>query len=306
MKNRIIARFAFIAVLLFAFSASTFAQADNRIWWNSLPAGWKKIFQDLELKGKRVEPTDEQLIDMVKRTHIDCAGNKQIENLKPLAKLSLLKVLDCSNTNVTSLDGIEQLQNLEVLNCSNNDNINSLIPCTNLQNLIEVNCGNTMVKSLAPLYGHNNLQKLDVHFCTVNNLAPMGELKNLRELNVSQNNSLFSLAGVEKLSQLVEFNCSETSIDDVTPLQNLKVLEILDISNTKVKTLRPLQNVRTIKDIDCSSTLISAASLDYFYSHLRLQFLRARNLEIPQKQIDDFSASFTKKNVNCDVIVTRK
>lgn len=300
-----IAKIAMSLVIMLTLASSSFAQ-DNRQWWNSLPTAWKKIFQQMELKGRNVDPTDEQLQEMVTAKHIDCNGNKEIENLKPLARLTLIETIDCSNTNITSLDGIEGLSNLTDLDCSNNDNINSLIPVTTLMNLTTLNCGNTMVKSLAPLRNHTKLRKLDVHFCTVNNLGLIGELKNLIELNVSQNQSLFSLNGVEKLTSLVQLDCSETNVNDLTPLTNMKALETINLAYTKVPTLRPLQNVRTLKEVDCSDTKITAASLDYFYSHLRLQFLRARNLNIEQRQIDDFTTSFTKRNVNCDVIITKK
>ncbi|MCQ2252689.1 MAG: leucine-rich repeat domain-containing protein [Bacteroidales bacterium] len=291
---------------MFAFCASSVAQNNNRAWWNSLSPGWKKIFQDLELKGKNVEPNDEQLESMVAMQHVSCAGNKQIESLKPLARLTMLKTLDCSNTNVASLEGIEGLVNLESIDCSNNDNINSLLPLASLGNLVYLNCGNTMVKNLKPLQGLRKLQRLDVHFCTVNSLQVIGDLKSLTELNVSENNCLFSLDGVDKLPQLLVLDCSYTHVDDLTPLQSLKLLEVLNVSNTDIKTTRSLQYVRTLKDVDCSNTAIQAASLDYFYSHVRLQFLRARNIDISQKQVDDFTASFVKKNVNCDVIVTKK
>lgn len=306
MKNRFLKKLTAIVILMTVFSSSVLAQANYREWWNSLPGPWKTIFRIQELKGKDVDPTDEELSTFVNVLHIDCAGNKEIESLKPLAFLTGLLSIDCSNTNVKSLEGIEGLKSLTKINCSNNDNINSLIPCIGLVNLEELNCGNTMVKSLAPLANLTKLQKLDVHFCTINSLGNIGDLPNLRVLNVSQNQSLFTIQGVERLPQLVAFDCSETNVDDLAPLSTSKTLEFLNVADTKVATLRPLQPIKTLKEVDCSGTRISAVSLDFFYSHLRLQFLRGRNLLVEQKQLDDFATSFSKKNVNCDVILTSK
>lgn len=306
MKNRFLKKLSAVFILVAVFSSNVFAQANYREWWNSLPGPWKTIFRNQELKGKNVDPTEEELSQFTNIRHINCAGNKDIESLKPLAFLTGLQTIDCSNTNVKSLEGIEGLKSLTKINCSNNDNINSLIPCSGLVNLEELNCGNTMVKSLAPLSALGKLQKLDVHFCTVNSLGTIGDLKSLRELNVSQNQSLFTIQGVERLTQLVTFDCSETNVDDLSPLSTSKTLEFLNVSDTKVATLRPLQPIRTLKEVDCSGTRISAVSLDFFYNHLRLQFLRGRNLLIEQKQLDDFTTSFTKRNVNCDVILTSK
>ncbi len=306
MKGKFVKRLTAVVLLMTLLGSDLMAQSNYREWWNSLPAAWKTIFRDQELKGKQVDPTDEELSTFNNITNINCAGNKDIESLKPLAFLQRLEYIDCSNTNIRSLEGIEDLKNVRVLNCSNNDNINSLQPCAGLQNLSELNCGNTMVKSLMPLRNLTSLQKLDIHFCTVNSLTMIGDLKNLRELNVSQNQSLFSIAGIERLPQLVSFDCSETNVNDLAPLQNNKTLEYLNIADTKVQTLRPLQQIHTLKEVDCSGTRIAIASLDYFYSHLRLQFLRGKNLSIEQKQLDDFTTTFTKKNVNCDVILISK
>ena len=147
MKTNLITRIAIVAVLMFAFSAQTFAQDDNREWWNSLSPAWKKVFRDQELKGKDVEPTDEQLAMIVLCENMECGGNKGITDLKPLKRLTNLTMLDCSNTSIKSLDGIQYLTGLKTLDCSNNDNLNSLEFIAGLVNLESVNCGNTMVKS---------------------------------------------------------------------------------------------------------------------------------------------------------------
>ena len=304
MYNSVIKKI--MAMAVFVAIASNALCQDNVSWWNSLSPAWKKIFRDQELKGMDVDPTEEQLANIVNIEELNCSGNKQIEDLKPLARLTLLKSLDCSNTNISSLTGIETLRNLEYLNCSNNDNINSLIPVQTLANLKEINCGNTMVKNLAPLRNLINLKKLDVHFCTVNNLNMISELKSLTSLNVSQNQSLFGISGVDRLTSLTDFDCSETSVRDLEPLKNAKNLETINCAETEIVTLRPLQSVRTLKEIDCSGTRISAASLDYLHSHMRLTMLRARRIDVTQKQIDDFTKSFSINHVNCDVIITTK
>jgi Leucine-rich repeat (LRR) protein len=136
MKNSIIKRIVLLAVVMIGITAGdAFSQSANRTWWNSLPPAWKKIIQQQELKGKDITPTDEMLEDIVNIKSIGCSGNKDITDLKPLARLRALEYIDCSNTNITSLSGIETLTNLRELNCSNNDNVNSLLPCQHLGNL---------------------------------------------------------------------------------------------------------------------------------------------------------------------------
>ncbi len=52
-----------------------------------------------------------------------------------------LKELNCSNSNITSLEGIENLKNLKTLYCYNNQ-LTSLIGIENLTLLEYLNCSN--------------------------------------------------------------------------------------------------------------------------------------------------------------------
>jgi len=304
MKRLSIIKISFLLVCLFI-TTNTFSQTD-RDWWNGLSEGWKKVFQNQELKGKSIDPTDEQLDRIVKITYLDCSYNMDISDLKPVAKLKFLEEIRCNDTKISSLEGIEALQNLKVLDCSNNDNINSLTPVTSVVSLEEIYCGNTMIKNLTPLKNLKNLRILDIHYSTVNKLVVISELKSLEKLDVSQNLPLFDIVGVEGLTSLVEFNCSETRVDDLTPLQNLKYLEILNISKTSVVTLRPLQNVRTLIELDFSNTGVTATSLDYLYTHLSLTMLRGREFNVTDKDISNFESYYLKKNPNCTVILSPK
>lgn len=302
MKKQVSILLIFTFVISF-FSLDLMAQTD-RDWWNSLSPGWKKVFQNQELKGKDVEPNDEQLTRIVRVTHINCSHNKDIENLKPLSKLTLLEEIRCNDTQIKSLEGIENLTNLKILDCSNNDNISSVAPLRNIVSLEELSCGNTMVKDLSPLKGLVNLKKLDVHFATVNKLLVIGELINLEILDVSENQSLFDIDGIEGLVNLREFNISDTHVDNIKPIKMLKKLEIINISKTPVVTLRPIQQHKMVRELDCSDTYITASSLDYLYAYYALEMLRARNIDATEEEIQEFKDYFSKKNPDCTVLIT--
>jgi len=287
-------------------SINTVNAQSNRDWWNSLSPAWKGVFQEQELKGKNVTPNDEQLVRIVQITHIDCSNNKDVKNLKPLSKLSFLEEIRCENTNIESLEGIENLANLRVIDCSDNDNINSLIPLSNNLNLEEIDCSNTMVKNLAPLVSLKKLTKLDVHLCTVNKLVQIGSLTSLITLDVSQNRPLYDINGIEKLTNLVEFNMSETRVKDLKPLKKLKNLKVLNLADTPVETLREIQDLTELTEIDFSNTQISSASLDYLYGHMSYKMLRARNIEVSKDDIEAFTSFYKQKNPNAIVIMTIK
>ncbi len=281
------------------------AQNTNfRSWWNSLSPEWKKIIQEQELKGKDEDPTDEQLRMIVNIRNLSCAGHTEITDMRAIAGLPELRYLDVSGTSIKSLQGISKLKSLKYLNCSDNDNLTSLAELAELTELEELNCGNTMVKDLTPIAGLAKLKKLDVHYCTINRLTAISNLSKLEELDVSEN-PLFSLDGLQK-NNLVSLNCSETRVSDLLPLQYSKMLAYLNISHTDVATIRPLQNVRTLREIDCSDSKITAAGLDYLYSHTSLTLIRARNINISAKEITDFTTSYKGRNTSCDIIITAK
>lgn len=301
MKNRI--KFALIISFLMLFSTSMFAQINNRQWWNSLPPAWKKIFQVQELKGKEIDPTDEQLDRIVKITYISCAGNDEVTSLNPLGQLLLLETIRCNDCkNLKSLDGIDNLKNLKEIDCSNNDNINSLTPLQGIISLERLNCSNTMVKNLVPLRGLTNLKVLDLSFTTISELTFLSNLVKLENLNVSKNASLFKLDGLEKMLNLTELNVSESQVKLLDPLANLRELKVLDISSTPVASLRALSSVtirKSLRDLNISNTQIDGAQLDYLTNHLTLEMLRCRDNKLCPDDVEDFVSAFSKTNPNC-------
>jgi len=275
-----------IAFTLFALvlNVTVSGQQSNRQWWTSLPPAWKKVFLLDQFKGKEVDPSDEDLERVVKTKRINCSNNKEITDLKPLSQLILLEQVKCSNCpSLKSLEGIESLKNLQVLDCSNNDNISSIKPVESVVSLVKVNCGNTMVKNLSPLLGLSNLEELDLHLTTINELIFLKNLKKLTKLDASENATLYSIEGVEWLSNLIEFNISKTDVSELDALQNLKSLKILDISNTQVKTLRALQNVKTIQEINCNNTEIR--TLKYLFANPNLSVISVRSTLIPKEDM---------------------
>ena len=304
MKTKL--KIIFILSLLIIFTSSlSFSQTD-REWWNNLSPAWKKVFQEQELKGKDINPNDEQLERIIRVTHIDCSQNKDIKNLKPLSRLSLLVEIRCDHTNIESLEGIEDLTNLKRLDCSDNDNISSLAPLIGLGSLEDLDCSNTMVKNLAPLQALTSLKKLDIHFCTVNKILQISKLLQLQELDLSDNKSLYDIQGAERLRNLIELNISGTRVRELKPISYLQSLKILDLSGTSIETLRDIQDLKNLNEINCSNTNITAISLDYLYSHLSLKIIRARNINSTQPDIDNFIKFYKQKNPNCTLIITPK
>ncbi|MCD6557287.1 MAG: hypothetical protein J7K64_08855 [Bacteroidales bacterium] len=302
----LILKYLFAAFFSIILSGNISAQSTDRDWWNSLSPAWKKVIQKQHFKGKDITPTDEQLQEIGKMVFLDIENNKDIKTLAPAEALQLLEIIKAGNSGLQSLDGIDGLINLKEIDCSDNDNINSVIPLSYLNNLEKINCGNTMVKSLVPLRNLEKLRDLDVHYTTIVDLRILKDLKKLTTLDVSQNISLFSLDGVNYMPELMYLNCSESNVDNLTPLSKLKNLQRLDCSKTKVESLRPIQLVKSLQDIDCSGSKIKAKSLDYLIGLPYLLMLRAKNIDITDSEAKEFENLLQKRNPNATIIIIPK
>jgi hypothetical protein len=135
-----------------------------------------------------------KLFEQYINSDIDPFGEEdwEIDNLPPVLQAvrrqnnkpyDQITDLYCHNNQLTSLEGIENLVNLERLNCSNNQ----LINLDGIENLV-------------------NLEKL---YCSYNQLTSLEGIENLVNLErlYCYNNQLTSLEGIENLVNLKELDC---------------------------------------------------------------------------------------------------
>ena len=101
-------------------------------------------------------------------TILHCSSN-QLTSLEGIENLVNLQVLYCSYNQLTNLKGIENLANLQILFCYNNQ-LTSLEGVENLVNLQELYCYNNQLNSLKGIEKLANLQQL---YCFNNQLTSL-------------------------------------------------------------------------------------------------------------------------------------
>lgn len=194
------------------------------------------------LKAQVVNIPDINLKMKLISLNIDTNSNFQIETSEALN----LKFLDISNSNINSLQGLENFTNLEYLNCSNNPIFNS-IDFNLLQKLIYLNYSfiqsttyfnieNSNLTTLV-LDGSSNLQDLQ---CVAN--------KNLTSLSIS---------GATKLTRLWCPNNKLTSLN----LEGLTSLESIQCYGNQLTTL-DAGNLLNLKSLSCQGNLLSTLSVN--------------------------------------------
>jgi Leucine-rich repeat (LRR) protein len=251
-------------------------------WWETVPPVWKNVFSNYEALSDSV--TYEQVKRIINLEEIDISGNKSVETLEPLNRLTKLKIVNCSGTYVSSLFPLRNLSDLEVLDCENTS-VTSLDAMRYAQNLKELDCGGTFISDLSPISSFTSLKILNCNDTHLADIKPLAGIDSLKELNISSTlvDSLEPLAHLYKLEKLdvshsrvhaleplnslinlsvLDFNY--TGVADLTPLNNLIKLTTVSFNNSNVSDLQPLGSLPNLQKIYCDNTLIEKAAANKF------------------------------------------
>lgn len=103
-------------------------------------------------------------------------------------------------------------------------------------------------------YRHNKY--FDFSSCyKLNDLSMLRNLEAVEELNVADHKFLRNISFVENMPNLRVLNISGTRVGDLKPLANCKKLEILRIDSTDVCDLSPLRDLKELFDFSCWACL---------------------------------------------------
>ena len=142
------------------------------------------------------------------------------------------KAIFSKQINLESEPSTEQLHeiiNMNELDLSGNQYIQSLLPVSRLYNLQRLNISNTEINNLMALQGMFNLENLVLKHTFVEDLSPLQDMSSLRELNIEN-----------------------TPITDLTPLKTDANLEIVWADSTNIKK----HNVVELKGIRKQVTVV--------------------------------------------------
>jgi hypothetical protein len=126
-----------------------------------------------------------------------------------------LTTLYCYSNQLTSLTGIEYLNDLTTLHCGSNQ-LTSLHGIENLVNLTSLYCYSNQLTSLKGIENLVNLTELDCYFNQLTSLNGIENLVNLTEL-YCDDNQLTSLNGIENLINLLKLQYQNNLINHIPP-----------------------------------------------------------------------------------------
>ena len=174
----------------------------------------------LNIDGLEAGQTDTSLMDWVgKQTHITSLTlyGCYVNDLTPLAKLTLLTDLDLSYNQISNLTPLYRLTQLTALDLSFNE-IRDLKPLFGLKQLTELDLYFNQIDNLAPLSGLTRLEKLYVSRNQISDLTPLAGMTKLRSLRIVTN-QVSSLAGLENLTKLEDIYAAGNPLTDTSALE---------------------------------------------------------------------------------------
>lgn len=273
-----------------------------RNWWNNLSRYWKALFsQQIQLDS---EATTEQLHQIINMQELDLSGNTFVQNLLPVSRLTNLKTLNISNTEIAFLQPIAGLSNLESLTMEHTY-ISDLSPLQELGSLKYLNIMNTPVTDLSPLHNDNNIEVVWADSTNISRQEVISLKAVQRQVTVvyqtealrnwwegldenwkyilrnhiscqSETPNAFELQQIVDLREIVI--TPETPITSLNPLTDFLWLERLTVNNQSIRDLGPLANKAYLVELNVQNNPIS--SLSPIESSTMLELLNIENTQV--------------------------
>ncbi len=222
-------------------------------WWARLPYPWTQIFKNqLGIDG----PVDHRVLrNLVEIEKLDLSNYPKLRNLEPVSRLTNLKGIDVSGTEIDDLIPLRNLTELEFLDCSNTK-ITSIEPLKYSLNLRVLRLDSTRITDGNMLDAFKDLEQLSLYQTYLQTMEPISGLEKLRILNIGKTR-IRSLEGIEKLKKLVFLDASFNNFKKLDPVGQLENLQHLKIDNSLVTDLSPLKELPNLRILSCNNTLIT-------------------------------------------------
>ena len=173
-----------------------------------------------------------------------------------------ITALECNHKNIESLAGIEAFTNLVDLNIEGyrGGDLSPLAKLTKLDQLsIAWSCCRDAARDLTPLLGLKQLTKLNLNNANIKDIAVLGGLTNLRDLQIGWN-QINDYSALANLKQLRYLNLYSSQISTIPELGATASLEQLELGDNPITTLAGLPEMPSLRYINLNNTQITDLS----------------------------------------------
>ncbi len=180
--------------------------------------------------------------------------------VEDFAALTQLK-LDTTETVITSIVGLDQAANLQVLEIQgwHNNPLTDLTPLGELEELTHLSFWGQQITNLAPLEKLVTLNKLDFgpnYLDSTTDLSVLSNLVNLTELAI-RHNRINDLSFLKPLNILETLKLEQNEINDITVLAHLTRLKHLSLSDNQIKDIHSLSGLSDLEWVELQNNKIT-------------------------------------------------
>lgn len=249
----------------------------------------------LETKGIQGSPKISEVFpDPNVAQEIASSLSKQSSSSITQTDLNKITILVVENREVSNIEGIQHLTNLEKLSFQGARNIVSLLPLQNadMPKLRFLYLKGNQISNLDPLSNLVALEELYVDNNNIESLTPLSTLSNLKKISFqnddSDGNQVTSLSGLENALNLTTIYGKNNKVSSTKPLKNLSNLREVYLEGNSLTNLEGLEDKSNLTDLSIMYQDITDIS------NIK-ESVNLRNLYIRENQISDIKviANFT-------------
>ena len=130
-------------------------------------------------------------------------------------------------------------------------------PLANLQQLKEVYLSGENLQDLPSLSKWQNLRKLTLRFQAYPDLASLGHLLKLEELDIEGSDEMRDLEPLTKLTNLSKLRLADNKITNLKPLSGLTKLRQLELPQNRIRDLIFLSDLKQLRQLELGNNQIS-------------------------------------------------
>ncbi|OFG22251.1 internalin [Listeria monocytogenes] len=185
-------------------------------------------------------------------------GKSNVTDTVTQADLDGIVTLSAFNTGVTTIEGMQYLNNLIGLELKDNQ-ITDLTPLKNLTKITELELSGNPLKNVSAIAGLQSIKTLDLTSTQITDVTPLAGLSNLQVLylDLNQITNISPLAGLTNLQYL---SIGNTQVSDLAPLANLSKLTNLRADDNKISDISPLASLPNLIEVHLKDNQISDVS----------------------------------------------
>lgn len=159
--------------------------------------------------------------------------------------------LSAFDHNISSIEGIQHLENLEELYLGfwkgSSNTITDITPLSDLYNLRELDLSNNQIEDISPLSELTNLYGLGLRDNQISDITPLSNLTNLTWWLHLHGNQIEDISPLSNLTELKDLELSDNLISDINPLSNFTRLTDLKLQDNQISDIDPLSNLTKLE-----------------------------------------------------------